>query len=181
MESSLSFLDHARRYGDEESCRIALAEMRWSDGFVCRHCGGTSAYHVADSEMSYRSCLWRTSLTAGTILHRSHLPLTTWFTAAYLVTSGQGTNSLVLGEQIGVENSRTPHFILQRFRMAMGGALTAPLTGMVEADETLVGGVSPGAKGRTTAGTHKKMVLVLAERRKTRDRIRDHGQKRVPT
>ena len=76
MEFPLSLLDHARRYGDEKSCRIALTEMRWSDGFVCRHCGHPSAYHVVDSEVICRSCGWRTSPGAGTILRRSHLPLT---------------------------------------------------------------------------------------------------------
>lgn len=157
-------LEFSRRFGDEAACRSALAEMRWGDGFVCRHCGHEAAWVAAGEERVCRDCHWRTAPTAGTVLHRSHLPLTTWFAAAFLVTSGRGSNSLVLEQQLGLGNKKTPLVLLRRFRAAMGASLGVPLTGEVEVDETLVGGVTPGAQGRTTKGTRKSMVLVLAER-----------------
>lgn len=172
MDVPRSLLDLGRRFGGEASCRAALAEMRWSAGFRCRHCGHDAAWVAAGEERVCRNCGWRTTPTAGTVLHRSHLPLTMWFAAAYLVTSGRGSNSLVLEQQLDLGNKKTPLLLLRRFRVAMGASLTRPLTGEVEADETLVGGVTSGAKGRTTTGTRKQMVLVIAERGSGRARMR---------
>ena len=77
-----------------------------------------------------------------------------------------------LASQLGIANKETALLMLRRFRVAMAASLVAPLAGEVEADETLVGGVAHGAKGRTTRGTRKSMVLVLTERDSGRARMR---------
>ncbi len=172
MAFSRSLPAFMRRFGDDAACRAALAEWRWAGGFRCPRCGDGETWTAADQVRVCRACHRLVSLTAGTILHDSHLPLSTWFAAAYLVASGRGTNSLVLASQLGIANRETSLLMLRRFRLAMAASLVAPLTGEVEADETLVGGITPGAGGRTTRGTRKQMVLVLAERGSDHARMR---------
>ena len=161
-----------RRFGDDDACRAALAAWRWGVGFDCPACGNATAWVGAGGLRTCRACRRPVSLTAGTVLHDSHLPLSTWLAAAYIVASGRGTNSLTLASQLGVANKETALLVLRRFRLAMATSLVEPLAGEVEADETLVGGITPGAKGRTTKGTSKRMVLVLAERGSGRARMR---------
>jgi hypothetical protein len=59
---------------------------RWRDGFVCPGCGGGKARRLQTNAWTYEcaSCGRQTSVTAGTIMHPSKLPLTAWFWAAYL-------------------------------------------------------------------------------------------------
>jgi len=77
-----------RRFHDDDACLHYLVETRWPDGFRCPKCGGSDAGRLATRRVWVcRSCRHHTSATAGTVLHRTRLPLTTWFAAAYLVAS----------------------------------------------------------------------------------------------
>lgn len=168
-----SLHEFVRAYPDEVACRRALIGMRWPEGVVCPagHRGRVGAIE-GRGLWQCGVCRAQFSPTSGTALHRSHLPLATWFAAGYLVSRGRGLSSLSLAGMLGIDNQETAWLLLRRFRTAMGSALTERLSGEVEADETLVGGVSPGAKGRTTKGTAKSMVLVAAERGSGRARMR---------
>ena len=77
-----------RRFPDDAACLGYLVETRWPDGFRCPACGADGAWVLGQRRLwECRSCRRQTSVTAGTVLHRSRLPLTSWFTAAYLVAS----------------------------------------------------------------------------------------------
>ena len=84
-----SLIEFQRRFGDEAACAQYLAAARWPDGFVCPGCGGGKAWRLQTKAWTYEcaSCGRQTSVTAGTIMHHSKLPLTAWFWAAYLMAT----------------------------------------------------------------------------------------------
>ena len=77
------------RFPDEAACSRHLAAMRWPDGFVCPACGHGRGWELKRRRASWEcaACGKETSVSAGTVMHRSHLPLKTWFMAAHIVTS----------------------------------------------------------------------------------------------
>ncbi|MEG1577663.1 MAG: IS1595 family transposase, partial [Oscillospiraceae bacterium] len=89
-------------FGSEAACRTYLHQLRWPQGFVCPHCGCTVGYTLHDGHDQCANCRHQTSLTAGTVMHRSHLPLTKWFLAFYLVSQDKrGISAVQLARQVG--------------------------------------------------------------------------------
>jgi hypothetical protein len=107
-----------------------------------------------------RPCRRQTSPMAGTILHRSKIPLQEWFWAAYLVaTHTPGISARQLPRQLGVSSYETAWYLLQRLRKGMVNDSRPPLTGRIEADETIIGGPATGKKGRgVTPSVHNSLV-----------------------
>jgi hypothetical protein len=98
-----TLLQLTSRFHDEASCRNYLEQLRWPRGFVCPRCGCVDAWRTGTGLWLCRACRKKTSVTAGTIFHRSHLPLTTWFAAIWLVTANKnGTSALALQQQLGL-------------------------------------------------------------------------------
>ena len=97
-------------------------------------------------------CGRQTSVTAGTIFHRTRTPaLPTWFAAAWLVTGQkQGVSALGLQRSLGLGSYQTAWAMLHRFRVAMVRPARDRLSGWVEVDEAYVGGVEGGVDGRET-------------------------------
>jgi transposase-like protein len=147
----------------DDACVDYLEQLRWPDGFVCPECGGGDGWRISQRRMwMCSSCGRKTSVTAGTIFHRSHTPLSTWFAAAWFVTSTKnGTSALALQQQLGFGSYETAWAWLHKLRRAMVRPDRDLLTGFVELDETFVGGVSVGKDG---AGTDKVPVQVAVER-----------------
>src|SRR3954447_433102 len=89
------------RFASEADCRRYLVACRWPDGFRCPRCGEPDAYELAGRELlQCRACRHQTSVTAGTVLHRTHVPLRLWFAAAYLVTTHTpGVSAVQLQQQ----------------------------------------------------------------------------------
>src|SRR5438046_8295564 len=136
--------DLISRYGDDQKCRNYLEHLRWKDGIRCPKCSGTKIssilkrdQHNCDTE----SCRYQFSVTAGTIFHDTHLPLTKWFLATYLLCqSRKGMSANQLKRMLGV-NYRTAWYLCHRIRHVM--AQVPPLEkldGTVAMDETYVGG-----------------------------------------
>lgn len=156
-----------RRFPDDAACLTYLADLRWPDGFRCPHCGSDAATVLATRRIwQCRSCRKQTSLTAGTALHRTRLPPTTWFWAAYLVASLKpGISALQLSQQLGLRYE-TAWMLLHKLRRAMVNPEREKLRGTVEVDETWVGGKQAGLKGgRQRAGRNSLMVVVAVERK----------------
>lgn len=157
-----------RRFPDDAACLAYLAETRWPDGFRCPGCGGREARTLRTrSTWVCRSCRRHVSPTAGTILHRSKLPLTTWFAAAYIVASLKpGVSALQLQWQLGLSRYETAWLLLHKLRRAMVDPDRSRLSGTVEVDETWVGGAQAGLKGGRQRKNRKAlMVAVAVERR----------------
>jgi len=104
------------------------------------------------------------SATAGTIFHATRTPLTVWFAAAWmLVSQKQGISALGLKRTLGIGSEQTAWAMLHRYRSAMVRPGRDRLTGVVEVDETFIGGPEPGRSGRGALG--KSLVAIAVEQR----------------
>jgi hypothetical protein len=134
-----SLPEFERRFPDEAACAEWLLERRWEHGFACPGCGHDRYWRLGRKVLTLqcRACRRETSVTAGTIMHRSHLPLRVWFTAAWLVaTHKNGMSARQLGQQLGLGSYKSAWLLLQKLRAAMVAPDRSPLSGLVEVDET---------------------------------------------
>lgn len=116
-----SLLEFLSRFPDEAACQRYLIETRWPDGFRCPHGQGTDAYLVKAGRVSHcRSCRRQSSITASTIMERTHLPLRVWFIGAYVMASLKpGISALQFSRQMGV-TLKTAWFVLHKLRARHG-------------------------------------------------------------
>lgn len=136
-----SLLDFQRRFPDAAACAAYLSQQRWPEGFVCPACGGTRAWALATKAHTYEcaGCGKQTSVTAGTVMHGSKLPLTAWFWAAYLMaTHSNGISALQLQRQLGLGSYKSAWLLCAKLRRAMVAPEREPLAGVVEVDETTI-------------------------------------------
>jgi transposase-like protein len=147
-------------FAGDEACRAYLEWLRWPNGFVCPACGVVGEpWRTARGRLGCRSCGRSTSATAGTIFHRSRLPLATWFAAVWLVCSQKnGVSAQGLARVLGV-SYETAWVWLHKLRRAMVRPDRDQLSGLVEVDETYVGPLEAGVDGRRT---HRKAIVVIA-------------------
>src|SRR6266403_2410552 len=174
------------RFGTDEKARQYLEEIRWPNGVVCPHC--KNAHHKRiweikeNPEKKIRAGLYHCAecgkqftVTVGTIFEDSHIPLRKWLLAWYLLCSSKkGISSLQIQRMLWGENEKgkpkgsyhTALFMMHRIRYALAHpAFTGMLKGVVEVDETYVGGKAPrsGTRGRSVSG-NKTCVVSLVER-----------------
>jgi len=106
FQKGLSLLEFQRLYATEEQCEAALEKARWSDGFRCPRCGGHEhglVYGRRLKRYQCRACGHQATLTAGTIMQATKLPLTSWFLAFYMIGQAKtGISSLELSRHLGV-------------------------------------------------------------------------------
>src|ERR1700758_3382116 len=117
-----SLFEFQQRFADEAACAQYLAATRWPDGFVCPVCGGSKAWRLETKAWTYEcaGCGRQTSVTAGTIMHHSKLPLTAWFWAAYLMaTHSNGISALQLQRQLAFGSYKTAWLICAKLRCSM--------------------------------------------------------------
>lgn len=147
-------LEFQRRFATDEAVLSYMIESRWPDGFACPRCGGQEAYWKAPRRLlECKQCGYQASPTAGTVLHRSKMPLWAWFYAAWLVTTQTpGMSAVQFGRQMGIRNYETAFTMLHRLRAAMVKEGRELLCGVVEVDETYVGGPKAGPGGRGARG-----------------------------
>ena len=138
MARGRSLVEFQKAFADEASCATFLFKCRWPDGFVCPACGRgrASALKTRPRLFECLDCGHQTSLTAGTVMHRSRLPLTTWFQAAHLMTThSNGMSALQLEAQLGV-TYKTAWLLTQKLRRSMIDPNRELLEGVVEVDQT---------------------------------------------
>ena len=135
----LSRAQFEARFPDDAACADHLASRRWPDGFVCPCCGGAKGWALKTKAFTWEcaACRRQTSVTAGTVMHGSHLPLKTWFTAIHIVTShSNGVSALQLQAQLGLGSYKSAWLMLHKLRRAMVNPERSLLEGVVEIDET---------------------------------------------
>jgi transposase-like protein len=167
-----------RMFSTEEECRALLRDLRWPNGVACPRCGDDKRIYRAGEDFRWKckSCNkngYRFTVLTGSVFENTNIPLKTWFRVAFLmVSSKKGISALQVHRMIdpvrGSKGSyKTALYMTHRIRAAMkenGG----PLGGIVEMDETYVGGKDKNrhAKDRTHSARAKKIPVVGAIARK---------------
>ncbi len=145
----------------DADCLDYLDWLRWPEGFVCPRCDGAGGWAVADGRYKCAACGARTSVTAGTLFDRRRSPLTVWFTACWMFTTGKdGMSALSLQRALEIGSYPTAWAMLHRLRSVLVRPGRERLTGMVEVDETFIGGEEPGLRGGRARG--KKVLTGVA-------------------
>ncbi len=155
-----TLLELEEQFATDEQCRAYLAALRWPEGFMCPRCGGRKAWPAQRGRLICAACRHQATVTAGTIFQDSRLSLRLWCRALWHVTSQKnGASALGLQRVLGLGSYQTAWTVLHKLRRAMVRPGRDKLSGRVEVDETQVGGVMLGRKGR---GIPSKSLVVIA-------------------
>ena len=127
-------------FPDEARCWVWLRRMRWPRGFRCPRCRGQASYRPARRDLEQcQGCRYQVSLTAGTVLHKTRVPLRTWLLAVFFVARHkQSISALQLQRDAGIGSYKTAWLLLHKLRAVLGPDPSNLLSGLVEADETPV-------------------------------------------
>jgi len=138
---SATLPDLIERFHSDEACRKALEDIRWPSGIACLKCGSLNVTPVKDRPTHVcRDCAYQFSVTVGTVLQDTKIPLWKWFLATYLICeSKKGMSSNQLKRMLGI-TYKSAWFLTHRIRFAMGLVAVEQLRGIVEIDETFMGG-----------------------------------------
>lgn len=151
-------------FPSDAACATYLEGLRWSDGFACPKCGTVGEpfrFSKRPGVLRCRSCRADTSLTAGTVMQSTHMPLSMWFWAAYLMTTQTpGQSAMQFQRQLGLSRYETAYMMLHKLRAGMVRPDRDTIGGehAVEVDEALLGGRTRG-EGR---GVHHKVYVMGA-------------------
>jgi transposase-like protein len=150
-------------FDSEDKCREFLEEIRWPEGIQCPRCQSKGISTIQDrNQYDCNSCRFQFSVTCGTVLHDTHLPLWKWFLAAYMmIESKKGVSANQIKRTIEV-SYKTAWYLCHRIRAAMTAACKEPVQGIIEADETFIGGKVRGMGSGYTG--NKAIVAGVVER-----------------
>lgn len=175
----MTFADWEAAFADERSCMAYLAQHRWHSVVRCPRCGnekvkahGTIEFAWLCNECSPSGTNYRFSVIAGTIFENTNKPLRDWFRVIHLMlTSKKGVSALQIQRMTGFGSYKTAWYMCHRVRAGLANEEFRKLMGIVEVDETYIGGKSwnkhhhRGGKGR---GAVDKFAVVGAVERKGR-------------
>jgi len=157
-----NLLEFQRKFNTEEECEKYLFEKRWPEGFRCPKCEHDTYYYIKTRKLyECRECARQTSVTAGTVMHRSKLDLRVWFWTIYLVSNDKRGRSALSISQLLELNYRTAWRLLHKIRHAMHERdANYQLAGFVEMDDAYFGAPEPNTDGRGT--TKAKVAIALS-------------------
>lgn len=164
-KSTISTFELFQMFPDQESARLYLESRLWPNGVTCPTC--RKGERITTRKGGYyrcNACQLDFTVRTGTIFERSHIPLHKWLYAMYLlVTARKGISSLQLSKEIGV-TQKSAWFMLQRLREACGTKIEK-LRGLVEIDETYVGGhpMSGMAHFGPVSGDHRMIQEIASD------------------
>jgi transposase-like protein len=167
MDARFSF--HEIMQWTDEQCRTFLEQQRWPNGAICPKCGADKPYqmtrksktkNLVSSFYKCRACRKQFTATVGTIFEDSHIPLSKWFAGIYLMcASKKGVSAHQLHRMLGL-HYRSAWFMAHRIREAMRVS-DGPLAGIIEADETYVGGKH--RRGHPVANHERRQIELEAK------------------
>lgn len=161
-EYPVSMTDLIEMFPTEESCLEYLSMVRWPDGYVCMRCNSRNSWKMSSGLYRCQDCRYAGSVISGTLFQDTRKPLFLWFQAIwYVVNQKNGVSALGLQKALGLGSYHTAWGWLHKLRRAMVRPNRDKLKGVVEMDETFIGGVRSGKRGRGAEG--KSLVLIAAE------------------
>jgi len=156
-------IEFMKRFQTEEQCREFLFKLRWPEGFVCPKCTHTDYYEIKSRNLYHCSrCGYQASVTANTIFHKSHTPLTKWFIAIFMMADDKrGVSAAKLARNINV-SPPTAWLIIHKIRKAMADRDAGYiLSKIVEIDDAYFG--APEEGGKRGRGTDKTPGMIILE------------------
>ena len=149
-------------FATEAACREYLVRLRWPGGVRCPDCATSAVWPMKPPFYRCALCGYDFTVTAGTLFADTHKPLRLWFEAIWHITNQKlGGSALGVQRVLGLGSYRTAWNWLHKLRRAMVRPGRDRLAGVVEVDETFIGGPQPGKRGRGAAG--KSLVLIMAQ------------------
>jgi len=162
-----TILELEQRFATERDCFEYLFNIRWPNGFSCPRCKHNKAWLIDRGLYHCAHCGLQSSVIAGTIFQDTKKPLRLWFRIIWHVTSQKyGTNALGVQRVFGLGSYHTAWTWLHKIRCAMVRPGRNRLSGIVDVDETYVGGEKSGKRGRGAEG--KTLVFVAVESKDNR-------------
>src|SRR6266436_2254062 len=157
------------QFGDDARCRAYLERLRWPNGVACPRCQSKEILEMPEREKyECRDCSYQFTVTSGTIFHDTHLSLSKWFLAIYLMTeSKKGMSALQIKRTLDIAY-QTAWYLCHRIRAAMREINSELLRGVVEVDETYVGGK---VRGLGRGYRKNKVIAIGAIQRKGKIRL----------
>lgn len=176
---NMNLMELIDQFGDEDACWDYLEQIRWPDGVECPKCESDRITRIKGGHKFHcNSCGYQFTVTAGTILHDTHLPLRKWFVALYLmIESKKGMSANQLKRTLKVAY-KTAWYLCHRIRAAMAELNAEQLSGTVEVDETLIGGKVSGM-GRAYRGNKTMVIGVIQRKGKVRLKVIDGADKKT--
>ena len=157
-----NLIEFEQWFPTEVACRDYLFRLRWPEGFRCPRCEHSGAWPVRDGLLECAGCGYQASVTAGTIFQDTRKPLKDWFRAMWHVTSQKnGASALGLQRILGLGSYKTAWSWLHKMRRAMVRPGRDRLAGRIEVDETYLGALEEGVRGRKKG--KKALIVVGAE------------------
>lgn len=154
------FEEFITKFVTEKDCYAYIKSLRWPKGFVCPRCQGKEAWETQRNLLHCVNCGRQTSITAGTIFQGTRKPLRLWFHVMWWIMSQKnGASAKNLQHTMGFRRYETAWTWLHKFRRAMIRPGRERLQGIVEVDETYIGGTEEGNRGRKI---EKKALVVIA-------------------
>ena len=137
----INLIELMEKFNSEERCREYIEQLRWPSGVCCTRCGSVSVSRIKKrKQYECNDCRYQFSPMAGTVFHDTHLPLTKWFLAVYLMCeSKKGMSASQISRTLGI-GYKAAWYLCHRIREAMKCDESELLAGIIEADETFVGG-----------------------------------------
>lgn len=185
MKQQMDLIKLVEQFSNEDACHAYLEELRWPEGVRCLRCESDKIARLAKrKQYECSACGYQFSVRTGTVFHDSHLPLWKWFVATYLICeSKKGISANQLKRTLGCAY-KTAWYLCHRIRSAMTVDDAELLSGVVEVDETYLGGKQRYASGKRGGDgswrERKTMVLGAVERGgQVRFRVADRADKKT--
>jgi len=162
MKVPRTFLEFQEMFSDEGACWAHLRRVRWPHGFVCPRCGGHGSHRIRARRLDQcRRCRYQASLTAGTVFHKTRVPLRIWFLGVFfLARHKKGISALQFQRDTGLGSYQTAWTILHKLRSSLRARPESRLKGLVEVDETYLG--PRRVRGQRGRGAQGKTTIVAA-------------------
>lgn len=158
----MNVIEFQDAFPTDEACFEYLRLIKWQNGFECPNCNHDKYWKLKPNILRCQKCKKKISITAGTIFQDLRKPMRLMFQAMwYVVCQKQGVSALGLQKILGLGSYQTAWVWLHKLRTAMVRPGRDKLSGLVEVDETLVGGSRSGKRGRGAEG--KELILVAVE------------------
>ncbi|MGA2431103.1 MAG: IS1595 family transposase [Candidatus Acidiferrum sp.] len=158
----MNLIDLNKAFPTDDKCRELLVRLRFPEGPRCIRCKGEAVELETDKQLFYcKACDYQFTVTAGTVFNDSHLPLVNWFVATLLLCEAKkGISACQIQRTLGIGSYRTAWYLCHRIRSAMVESQKAMLDGVIEIDETYVGG-----KARRGLPRKEKQVVIGIRKR----------------